>query len=293
MAEIQRLNALLLAQSQTNVAATMADFNAYRESTGFRTVPKAYFGAQQRPFYCFVHGSNNSHPGSACKVMAQDQRYTPAMKATTSAATGGNPNVGPPVTYRRLPVSSFANACLSCAVPDACLPFALSSAKGLVKPATPPYDENVSAGLAIRAQARTIRGANSLSRSRVDELALRESASVFSSPALLELPCLPSLLPAMLSVSVVPFVFPPLPEGKGPLLQSTALKHAQHTDTASEQPKVAWSRPLISPPTHKHRPQHTRMPHSQLPPILRAQHPAQLCPPLPLLPTTVVSLCLS
>ena len=75
MAEIQRLNALLLAQSQTNVAATMADFNAYRENTGFRTVPTAFFGAQERPFYCFVHGHNNSHPGSACKVMAQDQWY--------------------------------------------------------------------------------------------------------------------------------------------------------------------------------------------------------------------------
>jgi hypothetical protein len=122
--------------------------------------------------------------------MVQDQRYTPEMKAATSAVTGGNPNVGPPVTCRRLPFASLTNSCLPCVVPvvsvtSACLPCDMSSAQGLVKHAASPYDEDMSAGLAIRAQARIIRGANSLSRARVDELAFLDSASVLSPLALL------------------------------------------------------------------------------------------------------------
>ncbi len=147
MAKIQRLNALLLAQSNANVAAAMMadNFSAYSTNTGFRapTVPSTVFGGQQRPFYCFVHGSNTSHPGSACKVMAQDPRYTAGMKAATSVVTGGNPNVGPPVTvtFLRLPVPVLSST-------HACLPCALSSVQGHVK-REPPHDENVSAGLAI------------------------------------------------------------------------------------------------------------------------------------------------
>ena len=105
MSEIQRLNALLV-QSNANVAAAMmADrFGAYSTNTGSSggSIPSAFYGSQQRPFYCFCHGHNISHNGSTCKVMAQDPGYTAEMKAATSTATGGNPNVGPPITHRLL-----------------------------------------------------------------------------------------------------------------------------------------------------------------------------------------------
>jgi hypothetical protein len=105
MSEIQRLNALLV-QSNANVAgAMMADrFGTYSTNTGSSggSIPSAFYGSQQRPFYCFCHGHNISHNDSTCKVMAQDPGYTAEMKAATSAATGGNPNVGPPVTHRLL-----------------------------------------------------------------------------------------------------------------------------------------------------------------------------------------------
>ncbi len=134
MAEIQRLNALLLAQSQATVpAAMLADnFSAYSARTGSRApVPPVHYVGMQRPFYCFVHGSNTSHPGSVCKVVAQDPRYTADMKTATSAATGGNPNVGPPVTFHRSPIPVLSSA-------NACLPCALSSMQGHAKREAPP-----------------------------------------------------------------------------------------------------------------------------------------------------------
>jgi hypothetical protein len=73
MRKIQRLNALLV-QSNANVAAAMmADrFGAYSTNTGSSggSIPSAFYGSQQRPFYCFCHGHNISHNGSTCKVMA-------------------------------------------------------------------------------------------------------------------------------------------------------------------------------------------------------------------------------
>ncbi len=193
MAEIQRLNALLMAQAHVTVPAAMMaeNFNAYGTHTGSREpVPQVHYVGMVRSFYCYVHGSNTSHPGPVCKVMAQDPRYTVDMKTATSAATGGNPNVGPPVTFHRSPVAILSST-------NACLPCALSSMQGHAKREAPPYDESVSAGLAIRAQARNIRGADCPSRARADEQS-----------------CLPLEFPVsslpVVSLSVVPSVcFPP------------------------------------------------------------------------------------
>jgi hypothetical protein len=141
------------------------NFGAVSAATGYGipTVPSAFFGTQASPFYCFVHGFNTSHNGAQCKVMAQNPLYTADMKAATSSATGGNPNVGPPVS-RPMHASPTPVVCLPCALSS------LTQASAIKHP--PPNDENVSAGLATRADARTIRGHNRLSRARVDQLSL-------------------------------------------------------------------------------------------------------------------------
>ena len=142
------------------------NFGAVAAATGYGmpTVPSAFFGSQERPFYCFVHGSNISHNGAQCKVMAQNPLYTADMKAATSSASGGNPNVGPPVPRFMLHAFTPPIVCSPCAL------FSHTQARANKRP--PPDDENVSAGLATRADAPTIRGHNRLSRTRVDELML-------------------------------------------------------------------------------------------------------------------------
>jgi hypothetical protein len=119
--QVQQLTALL-AQSNANVAAAMMGENigvvSVATGYGMPTVPSAFFGTQARPFYCFVHGSNTSHNGAQCKVMTQNPLYTAEMKAATSSATGGNPNVRPPVSRPML--NAFAP-------PVVCSPCALSS----------------------------------------------------------------------------------------------------------------------------------------------------------------------
>ena len=57
-----------------------------------------------REHYCFQHGYNNSHDGPDCNVMADNPNYTDADRAATSHhSSGGNPNVGPPVTGTSTP----------------------------------------------------------------------------------------------------------------------------------------------------------------------------------------------
>jgi hypothetical protein len=117
--QVQQLTALL-AQSNANVAAAMMgeNFGAVAAATGYGmpTVPSAFFGSQERPFYCFVHGSNTSHNGAQCKVMAQNPLYTVDVKTATSSATGGNPNVGPPVSRPMLLAFAPAVVCSPCAL---------------------------------------------------------------------------------------------------------------------------------------------------------------------------------
>jgi hypothetical protein len=66
-----------------------------------------------REFYCFQHGYNNSHAGPDCKVMADNPNYTDADRAATSHhSSGGNPNVGPPVTGTSSPSPPPPPPCL-------------------------------------------------------------------------------------------------------------------------------------------------------------------------------------
>ncbi len=98
--------------------------------------------------------------------------------------------MGPPVTYHRSPFAVLSPT-------NACRPCVLSSLQGHAKREASPYDESVSAGLAIRAQARmneyslAIRGAHSLSHARVAE----QSCLAFELPSLLpDLSCLQCVL---------------------------------------------------------------------------------------------------
>ena len=77
--------------------------------------------ARPRPFYCWLHGYNNTHDGVTCNVMRAQPEYTAYQKnATSPDGTGGNPNVGVPVSFTR-PRSKFFSplprACLPCLTP--------------------------------------------------------------------------------------------------------------------------------------------------------------------------------
>jgi hypothetical protein len=259
MDEIQRLNALLV-QSNANVAAAMmADrFSAYSTNTGssLRTVPSV--------FYCFCHGYNISHHGSTCKVMAQDPGYTAEMKTATSAATGGNPNVGPPVTHRVFPVIPPSP---NPPTPN-CSPCALSSlGQGRAKQRQLPNEDNVSAGLSTRAHARTIRGPNCLSRSRVDELSMRAFLPAVSEPVL---PAVsePVSIPvsSAVSVHVVPAPAVPHPAGCSPISKVKPTKETHHmvNTPVPASTTVRWTRPLITTPKHKSIPNHQSIPNHNL-----------------------------
>ena len=218
----------LLAQANVNVAAMMGEnLGASAAAAGYSvpTVPSAYFGTQRRPFYCFVHGSNTSHNGAQCKVMAQNPLYTADMKAATSPASGGNPNVGPPVPRSMLHVFT---------PPIVCSPCALSSTtQARANKRSPPDDENVSAGLATRADAPTIRGHNRLSRTRVDELMLpaRVLTHVSVSPPLEPVVSMPLPVPVL-----------SLPKIKAP----KQVKAKQQARVMPRDAKsVQWATPLI------------------------------------------------
>ncbi len=68
-----------------------------------------------RRFYCGLHGWNNSHDSPQCRVMMADEETYPASLrfATTHLGTGGNPKVGPPVSFNRPPPFSFMPSPLS------------------------------------------------------------------------------------------------------------------------------------------------------------------------------------
>jgi hypothetical protein len=58
--------------------------------------------SRPRANYCWLHGWNNTHSGTTCKVMDQNPAYTHAMKhACGPNGTGGNPRVGVPVQFSR------------------------------------------------------------------------------------------------------------------------------------------------------------------------------------------------
>jgi hypothetical protein len=216
--QVQQLTALL-AQSNANVAAAMMDenFGSSSVATGYGvpTVPSAFFGTQARPFYCYVHGYNNSHNSAQCNVMAQDPQYTADMRAAISPATEGNPNVGPPVSRPMMRAFHNPVVCSPCSFPS------LAQASAIKRP--PPNDENGSARLATRADARYIRGHNRLSRARVDELSM--PAQVSTVPVSMHVVPVVSTVPV--SMHVVPVVSMPLPEVSCPLPKVKTSKQAR------------------------------------------------------------------
>ena len=72
-----------------------------------------FSSARPRPFYCWLHGYNNTHDGATCNVMRANPEYTAYQKnAASPDGTGGNPNVGVPVSFTR-PRSKFFHLCLA------------------------------------------------------------------------------------------------------------------------------------------------------------------------------------
>ncbi len=76
-------------------------YSAYNELPVPPTIP-AYTSlsteGRVRPYYCWLHGHNNTHNGISCKVMAANPAYTGAMKTASShVGSGGNPKVNVPI----------------------------------------------------------------------------------------------------------------------------------------------------------------------------------------------------
>ena len=95
LAEIQRLQRALAAHTGSYQPA--ADF-------GMPVALQATYMPADRPreFYCWLHGWNNTHHGTTCKIMGANTAYTPTMKSATGPNnTGGNPKVGVPVHLHR------------------------------------------------------------------------------------------------------------------------------------------------------------------------------------------------
>jgi hypothetical protein len=112
VAEIQRLQTMLTAQAQSPYPD--AQFNL-PVSSHLSTV---FSASRPREFYCWLHGWNNTHYGSTCKIMGSNTAYTHAMKTATGPEnTGGNPKVGVPVHIHRPSFFSplfFSVSCVSC-----------------------------------------------------------------------------------------------------------------------------------------------------------------------------------
>jgi hypothetical protein len=81
--------------------------------------PKWLFGFfRPRWFCCGLHWWNNSHESPQCRVMmADEETYPESLRvATTHVGTGGNPKVGPPVSFNRPPPFSFMPSTLSSSI---------------------------------------------------------------------------------------------------------------------------------------------------------------------------------
>jgi hypothetical protein len=105
IAEIQQLRTMLGTPSTAN--AFLLQQHAYAAQNG---------SSAQRPrsHYCGLHGWNNDHNGTECRVMARNRRYTDAMRAaTTHVGTGGNPKVGSAGMVHPSPSSHLFPHCLS------------------------------------------------------------------------------------------------------------------------------------------------------------------------------------
>jgi hypothetical protein len=82
----------------------MPPANAYLSST-----------PRPRPYYCWLHGYNNTHDGCNCNVMGANREYTSQMKAATSPnGTSGNLKLGIPVCLQRSPSLFFTLRLVFC-----------------------------------------------------------------------------------------------------------------------------------------------------------------------------------
>jgi len=96
LAEIQRLQGALAAH--TGSYQLGADFGM---PVALQAAPMP--SVRPREFYCWLHGWNNTHHGTTCKIMGANTAYTQTMKNATGAEnTGGNPKVGVPVHLHRI-----------------------------------------------------------------------------------------------------------------------------------------------------------------------------------------------
>ncbi len=100
MAEIQQLRTMLATPNYAN-AFVMQQHAYVAQNVSSAQLPRSHY-------FCGLHGWNNGHNGTECRVMARDHRYTDAMRAaTTHVGTGGNPKVGVPVGFTRPPPHTF------------------------------------------------------------------------------------------------------------------------------------------------------------------------------------------
>ena len=104
-AEIARLNGII-----ADMVGSPSKDAYFGMPVHHTTHPNTTLLSESRPraHYCWLHGWNNTHPGTTCNVMGQNQAYTVQMRnATGPDGTGGNPRVGVPVRFSR-PQSFFA-----------------------------------------------------------------------------------------------------------------------------------------------------------------------------------------
>jgi hypothetical protein len=95
--------------------------------------------SRSRRYYCGLHGWNNSHHSPQCRVMADDDTYPASLRvATTHVGTGGNPKVGPPVSFNRPPPFSFVPSPLSSNISP---PISISPPSSARACTTPPYED--------------------------------------------------------------------------------------------------------------------------------------------------------
>ena len=114
-AEIARLQAVIASMAGSPVQHAYAGMPSPSDPYSHVSLLSS---ARPRAHYCWLHGYNNTHDGATCNVMRANPEYTAYQKnAASPDGTGGNPNVGVPVSFTR-PRSKFfsplSRACLPC-----------------------------------------------------------------------------------------------------------------------------------------------------------------------------------
>ena len=107
-AEIARLQAVIASMAGSPVQHAYAGMPSPSDPYSHVSLLSS---ARPRAHYCWLHGYNNTHDGATCNVMRANPEYTAYQKnAASPDGTGGNPNVGVPVSFTR-PRSKFFHLC--------------------------------------------------------------------------------------------------------------------------------------------------------------------------------------